>query len=307
MGGRSENVWSNKDLETVFSVCTRVEHLLLINDLVKPLLLQMLAATDMRPKSVFLMVDLLHPQLEFAHPFFRNISHLAVADISRPQPGDPMHENWHHWPMIFRLPALTHLALGHSASPSLVQAIFTGAPHLEVLLISSMDARTAALFSEKLVSHDLRLVLARFGYIEELKLYSGIPSLDEVWTRADQFVSRKRSGQIPASDYYLESVPEANVQGESDSGSSPILKDDVQVESGSGRDSPLPETNLPADMGPEVRALEAAGEPEVRVYEAGESHVWLLDLDDSTHVELPTSGDVEQEFPMKTDDRGQQT
>ncbi|KAJ7124339.1 hypothetical protein C8R44DRAFT_734841 [Mycena epipterygia] len=43
---RSENVWSDKDLDTIFHVCTCVEHLLLISDLAKPPLLQILAATD---------------------------------------------------------------------------------------------------------------------------------------------------------------------------------------------------------------------------------------------------------------------
>ncbi|KAJ7107387.1 hypothetical protein C8R44DRAFT_804561, partial [Mycena epipterygia] len=217
----NDQPWFGKDLETVFRICTGVDHLLLLADLGKPPLLQMLAATDMRPKSVYLMVvDLLHPQLDFAYPLFRKVSHLAVAGFSHPQ---PMHENWRHWSTICRLPSLTHLALGSSASPNLVHAIFTGAPHLEVL-IGCVDAHTAALFSEELVLHDVRLVLGGLDRIE-LRFHTWSHSLDELWTQAEEFVSRKRSGQIRVSDYYLtpsQSPAQANVQVKSDSGSSAV-------------------------------------------------------------------------------------
>ncbi|KAJ7107337.1 hypothetical protein C8R44DRAFT_987011 [Mycena epipterygia] len=236
--------WLDKALEKVFRICTGVDHLLLIADFGKLPLLQMLAATDMRPMSIYLMVDLLHPQLDFPYPFFRKVSHLAVVDLY-PRPID---ENWRHWTTIFRLPALTHLALGSSVSLSLVHAIFTGVPHLEVLLIASKDTHTAALFSEELVLHDVRLVLSGLGHIQ-LRLHTGTGSLDELWTRAEEFVSRKRSGQIRVSDYYLlpsQSPPQANVQVEPGSGSSPVHE--VHVESASGRHSHLPEADLrPAD------------------------------------------------------------
>lgn len=196
MGSRSQTVWSKKDLETVFRVCTRVKHLLLLSDLKRPPILQMLVTTDIRPTRIYLMVDLIQPQLDFSEPFFKNVSHLAIAEMFFPELGDPMHANWRHWPTIFRLPALTHLALGHTAPPSLIQSIFTGAPHLEVLLISCTDADSAALFSEELDLHDARLVLGGLGHIEALKLQTGTNSLDQVWTRADEFVAQKRNGQI---------------------------------------------------------------------------------------------------------------
>ncbi|KAJ7107335.1 hypothetical protein C8R44DRAFT_321183 [Mycena epipterygia] len=197
MGARSENVWSNKDLETVFRVCTRVEHLLLFSDLKRPPLLQTLVTTDMRPTRLFLMVDLQHPQLDFAQPFFRNVSHLAVAEINRTSAfSEPMHDNWRHWPTIFRLPALTHLALWHTAPPHLVQEILTGAPHLKILILSSEDERTAAIFAEKLVLHDPRVILVGPGLLEGFKLHAGTHSLDDLWAQTDEFVARKRSGEI---------------------------------------------------------------------------------------------------------------
>ncbi|KAJ7107393.1 hypothetical protein C8R44DRAFT_744593 [Mycena epipterygia] len=212
----NDKLWLAKDLETVFRVCTGVDHLLLIGDFAKPPLLQMLVATDMRPTSLFLglLIDPMTPQLDFAHPFFARVSHLSLARLDARE--DLVQENLHYWPTIFRLPALTHLVLWRNASPSLVQAIFTGSPHLKVFIIPCTDPRIATLFSEELVLHDVRLVLSGLDSTH---------SLDELWTRAEEFVSHKRSGQIRASDYYLppsQSPAQANVHVESGSGSSAV-------------------------------------------------------------------------------------
>ncbi|KAJ7107396.1 hypothetical protein C8R44DRAFT_857975 [Mycena epipterygia] len=205
-----------RDLETVFRVCTGVDHLLLMGNLTNPPLLQMLVATDMRPTSLFLglLIDPMNPRLDFAHPFFARVSHLALLRL------DARHnlvlESLHYWPTIFRLRALTHLVLWHSTSPSLVQAIFTRSPHLKVLIIPCTDPRIATLFSEELMLHDVRLVLSGLD---------GTHSLNELWTRAEEFVSHKRSGKIRASDYYLppsQSPAQANVHVKSGSGSSAV-------------------------------------------------------------------------------------
>ncbi|KAJ7085945.1 hypothetical protein C8R44DRAFT_752759 [Mycena epipterygia] len=145
----------------------------------------------------FLMIDLMHPELNFTHQFFRNVSHLALDKFNTNHSGDFVHAHWRHWPTIFRLPAFIHLALGHRVSPGLVQAILTSAPRLEILLISSGDEGTAALFSEELVLHDVRLVLGGLGHIKDFKVHPLTHSLNELLTQAEQFVARKRSGQIP--------------------------------------------------------------------------------------------------------------
>ncbi|KAJ7107322.1 hypothetical protein C8R44DRAFT_804497 [Mycena epipterygia] len=297
MGSRSQTVWSNKDLETIFRICTRVEHLLLLSDLKRPPLLQMLVTTDICPTRLYLMIDLIHPQLDFAQPFFKNVSHLALAEMFRPELGDPMHDDWRHWPTIFGLPALTHLALGHSAPPSLIQTIFTGAPHLEVLLISCTDAHTAALFSAELVLHDVRLVLGGLGHIEALKLQTGTHSLDEIWTRTNRFIAQKRRGEIPASEYYLTQLPfRPREDFEDESGSDNSLVEEAHVESASGGHSTPDANSPPADLAPDdpyARTVESDEEPDFWPESTQKSEVWLLDLDESTHVELTTSGNGE--------------
>ncbi|KAJ7107329.1 hypothetical protein C8R44DRAFT_987007, partial [Mycena epipterygia] len=154
----------------------------------------------MRPKSLFFAVNLMHPQLDFTHSFFSRVSHLALGEIHHNELSNFMHEDWRHWPTIFRFPALTHLGLGHTARPSLVQAIFAAAPHLEILilLVAAEEARTAARsFSEALVLHDSRVVLVGPSHVKGFTLHTGTHSLNKVWTRAEEFVARKRSGEIP--------------------------------------------------------------------------------------------------------------
>ncbi|KAJ7107399.1 hypothetical protein C8R44DRAFT_857977 [Mycena epipterygia] len=266
MGARSENIWSNKDPETVFRVCTRVEHLLLFSDLKRLPLLQMLVTTDMRPTRLFLMVDLQHPQLDFAQTFFRNRAHVRqlaplAHHLSAPRP---------------------HLALGHTATPHLVQEILTGALHLKILILSSEDEHTAAIFTEQLVLHDPRVILVGPGLLEGFKLHAGTHSLDDLWAKADEFVARKQSGEIAASDYLMipfESPPEASAEFDS-ARHSPVLEVDVEFtpgrhSSGSDADSP------PADLGPDdpyARAGESDEDPDFGVECIAESDVWLLDL-----------------------------
>ncbi|KAJ7107345.1 hypothetical protein C8R44DRAFT_987017 [Mycena epipterygia] len=283
----STDVWSNKDLDTVFHVCAGVENLLLVSDLAKPLLLQMLAATDMRPKSLFFAVNLMHPQLDLT-----KILHIPSSAVNF------MHEDWRHWPTIFRLPALPHLGLGHTARPSLVQAIFAAASHLEILilLVAAEEARTAARsFSEALVLHDSRVVLVGPIHVEGFTLHTGTHSLNKVWTRAEEFVARKRSGEIP----------EASAESGSGRGLPALeagsLLADLRLED---PEATSVEETLESDVcvkgAEESGVAEGAGESdvcvagaEVCVEDTGGSDVWLLDFDESTHVELPSSGDLQ--------------
>ncbi|KAJ7107317.1 hypothetical protein C8R44DRAFT_885347 [Mycena epipterygia] len=87
-------------------------------------------------------------------------------------------------------------------------------------LLSSEDQGTTAEFSEQLELQDPRVVLVGPSHVEGFHRYAGTQLLDELWAKAEEFVARKRSGEIPgvfesllpsrcsheilASDYYLE-------------------------------------------------------------------------------------------------------
>ncbi|KAJ7472953.1 hypothetical protein B0H11DRAFT_2236827 [Mycena galericulata] len=200
MGTRSKNVWSKEELERVFCTCTRVQELIILGELAQWNLLSMLA--DSRPTRLVLVIDVQHPSLNFTQPLFQKLTHLAVGDITSSIQAD-----WKHWLAIFRLPALTHLALAQAALPtaSLVREILADAPQLKILAIFAKDLPAATIFSEQLAVQDERLVILGHDHFSDpnsgLKRFFRIAS--ELWIQADEFVDRKRRGEIQAVQYYM--------------------------------------------------------------------------------------------------------
>ncbi|KAJ7105957.1 hypothetical protein C8R44DRAFT_806309 [Mycena epipterygia] len=196
-----KNVWPTQDLERIIPVCTGVEHLLIIGDLTTPPLFPMVQ--EMRPTRLFMVVDLKHKHLDFTRPFFQSVSHLAIGELDRPRSplGEPIPMHWRHWPALLRLPLLTHLALVHDATPDLVDTLFGAVPRLEILVILAEDA---AAFSENVISHDPRLVILELDSLEAFQLPSGTRAVNELWTWAEDFVERKRRGEIELSHYCME-------------------------------------------------------------------------------------------------------
>ncbi|KAJ7508961.1 hypothetical protein B0H11DRAFT_2184652, partial [Mycena galericulata] len=197
MGARSKNVWSKAELERVFRTCTRLQELIIIGELAQWNLLSMLA--DSRPTRLVLIVDIQHPSLTFTQPLFQKLTHLAVGDFHRIT--DSMQADWKHWPAIFRLSTLTHLALAHAAppAPSLVREILANAPQLKLLAIFAKDLLAATTFSEQLVIQDERLVILGHDNFDSdpgsgLRGFFRIAS--ELWIQADEFVDRKRREEI---------------------------------------------------------------------------------------------------------------
>lgn len=204
-GVRSKNVWSDEDLKRVLRACTGVQHLFLVGDLER-LHLAMLA--ESRPTRVDLLVDLMHPGLHFAQPMFQNLTHLLLGNFNRRTAlGDPMDPDFRHWPAIFRLPALTHLALAQAARPSLVHTMLADAPRLAVLVIFVEDAPGAAVLAEQLVHHDERLVFLALNDLEGSEMNTISRLVDKLWTQADEFVSRKHRGLIEGQSSLSTPIP----------------------------------------------------------------------------------------------------
>ncbi|KAJ7101868.1 hypothetical protein C8R44DRAFT_746913 [Mycena epipterygia] len=102
------DVWPEDDLETLLRVYTGVQHLLIIGDLVQPPLFLMVE--DMGLTHLFIAIDLNYRHLDFTHPFFQAISHLAIGEffhlrsLLSPYPRND-------GTGLPRLSALTHFAL----------------------------------------------------------------------------------------------------------------------------------------------------------------------------------------------------
>ncbi|KAJ7677194.1 hypothetical protein B0H17DRAFT_123132 [Mycena rosella] len=109
---KSINAWSNAELKTALAACTGVKYLLLL-DLASPPILPMIA--NMRLMRITMIA--MHSHLDFTQPVFQNVNHLIIGASESPTIQNiPFHADWQQWPVIFRLPALTHLGLARSTS-----------------------------------------------------------------------------------------------------------------------------------------------------------------------------------------------
>ncbi|KAJ7512237.1 hypothetical protein B0H11DRAFT_1898738 [Mycena galericulata] len=285
MGARSKNVWSKEELERVFRTCTRVQELIILGELAQWNLLSMLA--DSRPTRLVLVIDVQHPSLNFTQPLFQKLTHLAVGDITSSIQAD-----WKRWLAIFRLPALTHLALAQAALPtaSLVREILADAPQLKILAIFAKDLPAATIFSEQLAVQDERIVILGHDHFSDpnsgLKRFFRIAS--ELWIQADEFVDRKRRGEIQAVQYYLPrpqstfSTPGADVPS-LEAAAQPGYAGPGEISVATSQSySPALDTGVvisePTVTQPRIGDVERS---------ADEAEVWLLDFDESTLVEFP--------------------
>ncbi|KAF7362340.1 hypothetical protein MVEN_00580600 [Mycena venus] len=200
MGYRPESPWSAVELEKILRACRGVVSLVLVSDLDKPAVLPMLA--DMRPKRLYLISDLCHSQLVLTAPFFRNITHLLLADVNNVEESN-VHGGWPLLRNLSRLPVLTHIAFDHLMAPHVLSTVLSECPHLKAMILYGTQPLKTP--TEVFSIHDQRLVLflsedliAQFVFIT--------PDGQDIWARADVFISRKRRGDIEESSYHMEPV-----------------------------------------------------------------------------------------------------
>ncbi|KAJ6592517.1 hypothetical protein B0H19DRAFT_1245385 [Mycena capillaripes] len=135
--------------------------------------------------------------VDLAHPAFRSITHLDMFDAI-----DGLDSVW---PQISTLPALTHLALHRSAPRHIpiMMTVLLECPRLELLLILwSLYAESH--YASQQIPHvyDVRFVMGMYNsYIVDWE--AGAKGLPDMWSRADDFVARKRRGEIKETCYWL--------------------------------------------------------------------------------------------------------
>jgi hypothetical protein len=189
-GRRPKNTWSEAELGIVLCACEGVESLIFFGSLDEPVpILPMLAC--MRPQRLYMVSEMSHPQLDLTMPFFRNISHLLLADIDT-GPGSLVHG----WPLLrnlSRLPALTHLALDQHIPPRALEAALSDCSNLQTLILYGTPENNTA--TAPVLLHDQRVV---FIFSEYLMAQAQLITPDgrDIWARADLFISQKRSGDI---------------------------------------------------------------------------------------------------------------
>ncbi|KAJ7731918.1 hypothetical protein DFH07DRAFT_144855 [Mycena maculata] len=191
-GQRTPNVWSSAELERLLRMCPGITDLLFVGDLHKiPLILLL---ETMRPTRLAIMANITDKPLGFGLPFFQRVTHLHLFDIN----GDlDLGASWPQWPSVLRLPALTHFGVPCvGAGPLLLARL----PRLTVLVLYIDDAAGEAEIQNM---RDPRVVIASAqDFLADWDL--GARGHDDVWVRAEAFISRKRKGEIQDSSYHLE-------------------------------------------------------------------------------------------------------
>ncbi|KAJ7171434.1 hypothetical protein C8R46DRAFT_184935 [Mycena filopes] len=141
-----------------------------------------------------LAVSLARIAPELRRSLFATITHLAVLDIN-PAIVLPFVTEIPH------LPALTHCSLFFASTgvpTSVLAQVLAETPRLRLLLVlveSSIDVP---------VVYDLRFVIATYDSTYWDLWEAGAKGLPDYWSRGDEFVAKKRRGDIAESRYWLD-------------------------------------------------------------------------------------------------------
>ncbi|KAJ7673708.1 hypothetical protein DFH06DRAFT_1173101 [Mycena polygramma] len=139
----------------------------------------------------------------FSDPMLTSVSHLTILE----RDFGLQTVAWENWSGLAELPALTHLCLTANISRIILPDVLKKCPMLRAVVTTWLvraDSRARVdAFSYVLVRPDARVVVTDLPYFYggwEKGAWSG----DDLWLRVDDFIARKRQGEIPASTYLLE-------------------------------------------------------------------------------------------------------
>ncbi|KAF7354282.1 Tyrosinase central domain-containing protein [Mycena venus] len=152
------------------------------------------------------------------HPLFATVSHLDIMDDSDIEDSELEGQEWLQ--NLSTLPALTNLAFSTTPNPHIVHSILGSCPRLRVLVVlfSVSDTAGARAYLQEVINEvsitDMRFVVATYAdYYADWEL--GARGKEDIWVRVEEFVARKRRGEVEASDYFLNGSP-ADESDESD-------------------------------------------------------------------------------------------
>jgi hypothetical protein len=135
-------------------------------------------------------------EVDLDHPLFGAVTHLDLFDQVDIEHEEPEQLVWLLQDPS-KLPALTHLAFNTQPNPLVLQKLLTSYPQLHVLIVAfNADEEDLAVgYMEELTIADPRLVVATYAnYHIDWEL--GARGEDDLWVRSEEFVSRKRRGEI---------------------------------------------------------------------------------------------------------------
>ncbi|KAJ7615205.1 hypothetical protein DFH06DRAFT_1239827, partial [Mycena polygramma] len=133
--------------------------------------------------------------LDLKHPLFHSVTHLDLIGLTGV--GDVLEQ-------VTTLTTLTHLSVSRSSPRRRVLAVLGKCPHLMLLLVKAISIVQWAAYSEEHIPHvyDVRFVEGTYPS-RWTDWQAGAKGLSDSWAQADDFVARKRKGEIEATRYWM--------------------------------------------------------------------------------------------------------
>ncbi|KAJ7819120.1 hypothetical protein B0H14DRAFT_3876786 [Mycena olivaceomarginata] len=162
------------EVHKVINVCTAIVEVDLHGDALHLI-------SHLRPQSMTLAATIARPHLDFSLPFFRIITHLHLQE---PMGQGALRPDW---PPIWELPALTHLVLSSGYFPETIHTYLAKCEKLLVIVL-------------------VWLLIPPPFYDSRVVSTASTPCCDdhEFWHRVEEFMKKKRRGEIEGSSHTLD-------------------------------------------------------------------------------------------------------
>ncbi|KAJ7023507.1 hypothetical protein C8F04DRAFT_180554 [Mycena alexandri] len=180
--------------------CSGTETLAILGiSVVLPGLLPTLAKMPLRRLSLELLslfgvIPGLDFTVDFGHQIFSRLTHLTIQDTPDENPDPAM------WAGLVELPCLTHLAFTHWHLPPIFNTILTDCQTLQVFVLQCSAVNIAHTEGLGYFSHDPRSVVLVVMKPQD-DWEAGVNGGEDYWKRAEEFLDKRRKGEINAYDY----------------------------------------------------------------------------------------------------------
>ncbi|KAJ7489668.1 hypothetical protein B0H11DRAFT_2278361 [Mycena galericulata] len=143
--------------------------------------------------------------VDMNYPLFAVVSHLEIYDGFDTEVEEPEVMQWLRG--LSALPALTHLALNSPPHLQVLSSVLGACPRIDALLVlfPVVQQDSAKEYLEYIggAISDSRFVVVMYkNYYADWEL--GARGGSDVWARADDFIARKKRGEVQAGDYFLD-------------------------------------------------------------------------------------------------------
>ncbi|KAJ7607239.1 hypothetical protein FB45DRAFT_1135793 [Roridomyces roridus] len=122
-------------------------------------------------------------------PIYQSLTHLDLFGASFDFIGSV-------WPQIARCPALTHLAIYSDCEIAAAEHVLSNCERIKVLIYMSEERAKTHVYEEILLGHDGFITMTFDDEEYQRDWEIGARGGVDFWTRADQFIAKKKRGEI---------------------------------------------------------------------------------------------------------------